>query len=308
MPGPTAIHDLPQLTWLGVKAYASDIRTSWQHRLPEYEYAYVDGEAHDNTGRKSLRVACTLHFLNTIEPGLYPGKWNSFRGLLLSTQSGTLAHPEIGKFNARVSDGEYTISGRSPAGVSVAVSWVESIKNSQSTTKFTTQNAPAAQSARDLDDAMAALGFDYPDGMGSGSTFAGLVGDIMSIGTTYTNEAKSLVNKTIGFSDAVYEQMQIAAASVANAGAAVRDAVAAPPFRWLLEVSCDALRVALLEHLQALAEGAQPIKTHTTSHNTTLAALSLELDADIGGLIQLNPALVASPSVNKNTTVLYFAA
>lgn len=306
MPGPTAIHDLPPLTWLGVKAYVSDIRTSWSHRLPEYEYAYVDGDAHDNTGRKSLKVSATLQFLNTIEPGLYPGKWSSFRALLLSTQSGTLVHPDVGKFHARVADGEYTISARSPAGVSVNVTWTESIRNANSPTKIVTATADATASAKALDDAIAVLGIDYPDGMGS-STFAGLVGDILAFGSIFSAEVKSLINTTIGYVDSIYTQMQVAAASVAFATAAARDAIAAPPFRWVFEFQCDALRVALGEHLDALLEGAQPTKTFTTKATTTLASLSLSLDTDIGGLVQLNPGLVGSPSVPKGTLVTYFA-
>ena len=306
MPGPTAIHDLPALTWKGARAYVSEVRTSWSTRLPEFAFAYVDGEAHDDTGRKSLRVSAVLHFLNSIEAGLYPGKWNSFRPLLLSGGAGTLLHPEIGRFTARVSDVDYLTSPRSPAGVSVSVTWVESIKDARTPTKFQTKTTDAKQSAQKLDEAMAVLGIDYPDGMGS-TTFAGFVSDILSIGTTYTNEAKALVNKTIGFADTIYEQIQIAAASVATASALVRDDVAGQPFRWLLEFSCDSLRVALGEHLKTLSEGARPIKTHITTHNTTLAAVSLLLDAEIGDLISLNPDLIGKPSIDRDTKVLYFA-
>src|SRR5690348_6961639 len=108
--------------------YAQEIETSWENNLAGRPFLDVDGEAHDFTGRGSLAVNATLLFINSIEPGLHPGRWNQVRPTLMTGNMGKLRHPEIGIFDARVKMGTYTIGPSIANGVRVRCSWVESIK------------------------------------------------------------------------------------------------------------------------------------------------------------------------------------
>lgn len=300
-----AVHNLPSLTWLGSKVYADDIETSWTHRNPERAFPYVDGEAHENTGRKSLKVSATLLFLNTIEPGLFPGKWRNFRGLLLGGQSGILRHPDIGNFHARVENSSYRITSKSTSGVRVQAAWTESIKSADEPTKIVTGKADAAATARKADAAMAELGLDYPDGMGEGTTLEGLINEFFSIGALFTQQIFGEINRIIGLTDQIYVSMQVLGQSVQYADAALRAAIAGHPSRWILETALKSLRVQLKDTLDAATQGARPIKSYTNPSDASLATISLAVGAIISDLVDLNPSVLGSPIVPKGTKILY---
>lgn len=309
MPEATAVHDLSPLTWLGVKLYASEIETSWSQRLAPRVFPYVDGEAHERTGRAALEVSATLHFLNTIEPGMYPRKFNEFLSLLLNGEGGTLGHPNIGKFNARNADGSYTITASTTAGVKLRVRWVESIKSADEPSKIVPSTSDVASTARRLDDAMEQLGRSYPDGMAdSGATFESLVNDIALLGFTFSLQLSGAINQLRGNVNAIYNAEQLLCRAAQNLDDAARDAIAGDPLRWVIETSCDSMLAQLDEMEKSTVSGSRAVKTTTAGNDTSLAALSISLDADIADLINLNPSLCGKILIERGTLVKYFEA
>ena len=301
----TAIHDLPYLTWLGSKAYASDIETSWAHRNAPREFAYVDGEAHEFTGRQSLKVAATLHWVNTIEPNLYPGRWRNFRHLLLSGQSGTLRHPDIGNFHARVESGSYTLTPEESGGVTVRVTWVESIKSADEPTKIVADKSNAVATAAAIDEGMALMGLDYPDGMPGDLSFEAAVNSVFSLGTEFTHELAAAIQQVVGLSDQVFTGIQMLGSASLYVSPPFRDTTVTSPSRPDLEFAINSLRVQLASALDVAKKAGGAPKTFVTSADQSLASLSLDLGSDISSLIRLNPDTTRSPLVSKGTKILY---
>lgn len=305
MPDATAIHDLPALTWLGSKAYASDIETSWNHRLAVREFPYVDGDAHEKMGRASLSVTATLHWLNTIERGLFPGRWRNFRGLLLRGESGTLSHPDIGNFHARVDSVGYTITAKTTAGVSVRVKWVESIRSADEPTKIVVGSSDSLASAQSVDALMAEMGLEYPDGMPGDSTFEAAVSGLASMGAEFTHQLASAVNQITGLADQVFQSIKLIGNANLYISPSLRDPIVSHPGRHALEFGLNSLRMQLKSMLETAQKAGGETKLHVVTADQPLASLSIALGTDISSLIRLNPGIVKSPIVSKGTKLTY---
>lgn len=306
MPDATAIQDLPQLTWRGSKLWVSNIDTSWSHRLPERVFLDIDGEAHDWTGRNAFEVTADIHFLNTIEPGLYPDRWATFRASWLKGEIGELRHPDIGLFNARPADVNYTITAKSTAGISVRVRWRESIRDADSPTKIDSGAGGATAAAESCDAAIAALGISYPDGMQEPS-FGAMLGALESFGTILENQISGKFGDAINTIDRMYNLLQSDCQAQQNMSPEAKEALAASPYRWVLEKNLNDLRSFIVEAAKAAEKKAKPTKTFVSTNDATMSALSLQIPADISGLVALNPKLLATPVVPKGTSVLYYA-
>lgn len=307
MPGAKAVHDLPFLTWIGTKIYTKSVRTSWAHRLPRREFLDVDGAAHDNTGREELRVDVTALFHNTIEPDLYPKRWNQVRQTLLERKAGELRHPEIGIFNARPAQVAYQLDpDASTAGVTVEISWIESIKSADQPSKFSVSSSEAAQAAADADVAIEQLGITYPDGMLS-SSFQEMIAQIDALDYTLSFEINGLIGQCVGVVDACYNALQFDCKIQLSQPKFVQESLAASPFRWMLESALNTMTTALNEKLAALQGGGGGFLTYTAAKATTLADVSLELGVDVGSLVRLNPMAVAKPKIAAGTKLQYLA-
>lgn len=305
MPGASAIHDLPHLTWKGNKIYYKSVRTNWSHRLAARKYLDIHGEAHDWTGRDSLRIGVTAVFHNTIEPGLWPGAWNKLRDDLLKTaEVGDLRHPDIGIFGARPATVAYEINPeRSTAGFDVELEFIESIKSADQPTKFVTASSDAAAAAADADVAIGLMGLSYPDGMREPS-FGEMLSTLASFPATFSHELNGAINGTVGLVDQMYSTLQALCDAESYLPSALK-VTASSPYRWLLETSLETLRAALAAALALATAGGQAMQTATAAGDTTFAALSFELGVDVGVLVRLNPGLLGKTTITKGAKVLY---
>lgn len=304
MPGASVIHDLPQTTWRGHELFVSSVRTSWSHRLPERTFLDVPGAAHDWTGREPLKVEITAHFHNTIKPGLYD-EWAKVRTELLSAEIGELRHPEIGIFNVRPESVAYQISSSSStAGIDVEISFVESIVSADQPTEFSETQAGSAKAAKDADVAIEAMGVDYPDGMPS-PTFSESLAALESLDFTLSFEIQGAINQMTGLVDSMYEVLQFDCLGQLFSSGATKETLAGHPFRWLLENSLNGIRSALQAKLAAVQAGGADFLVKTTTGDTTLASLSLELGVDVGSLVRLNPTLASKPKIPAGSKVQY---
>lgn len=308
MPGASAIHDLPHLTWKGNKIYYKSVRTNWSHRLAPRTYLDIHGEAHDWTGRNSLRIGVTAVFHNTIEAGLFPGKWNKLREDLLKTaEVGDFRHPDIGIFGARPASVAYEINPeRSTAGFDVDLEFIESIKSADQPTKFVTSSSDAATAAADADVAIGLMGLDYPDGMREPS-FGEMLDQIASFPATFSHELNGLIQSTVGVVDQMFETVQALSDAESYLPGPLKSA-SSSPYRWMLETSLDTMRAALAAALAAATSGAAVPLTTIATADTSFASLSFDLGVDVGVLIRLNPTLLGKTTITKGSKVLYLAA
>lgn len=307
MPGASAIHDLPHCTIAGIKVYYSSFRTNWSQRLASRKYVDIAGEAHDWTGRDSLRCSITVRLHNTIEPGLYPGTWNKLREVLLKGEIIELRHPDIGVFSCRPASTAFEINPeRSTAGIDVEIELIESIKSADQPTKFSAAKSDAASAAEDADKAINLMGLDYPDGMRDPS-FGEMLDAIASFPATFSHELNGLIQSTVGLVDQMYETLQALCNAESYLPGSLKT-VSVSPYRWLLETSLETMRAALAEALAAATAGAQATKTAIAAGDTTFAALSFDLGVDVGVLIRLNPGLLGKTTITKGSKVLYLAA
>lgn len=167
------IQNLSPATWGSLDPVPTSIlATTFEHRLVTREYYGVDGEGHDNTGRRSLKFRARLFFVETIKAGLYTTVWPQWRERILRGDRDDFAHPELGVIKARVDSGSWEISSRSSRGVVVEVGWTESIEvddeEQQQQQQTTTSNNEMKTTASEADEGMNETGNDYPSGFDSG--------------------------------------------------------------------------------------------------------------------------------------------
>lgn len=247
-------------------------------------------------------------FINTIEPGLYPGKWNNWRGLLLSGQSGDLRHPDIGIFNSRVDNVSYHIGSDNTHGLKARVKFVETLKSADEPTKIVPNKSDLAATAKAIDDTMAVMNLPYPDGMGFAEvTFEGLVNELASIGSLVELEALGALNRILGLADAVYASMQVLGVGSLYLPASVRDLIANDVARHTLERSINALHAQAKAAAEAAVGSSKQVGIYQTDADYTLASISIKLSADISDLVRLNPTSVKYPVIPKGSKVRYYA-
>src|SRR6516225_3627286 len=92
-----------------------------------------------------------LYFHNTLEKDLYPLTWESWKQALFDGSSGDLIHPDLGTIRARVLKGSVRLVAESRAGVTVEVTFTETVDDPDKINEFDNPNATAS-----LQDAAAA--------------------------------------------------------------------------------------------------------------------------------------------------------
>lgn len=301
------IHGLPALKWKDEPLYCSSLETSWSHMLVKRHLLDVDGDMHDWTKRNSFRVTAVLEFKNAIEPGLYPGRWNKIRPMLLRGEIGDLSHPDLGIFPARVGEGSYKLApAESTSGVSVTVTWEESLRDDAKAIKFSAGDGGAAAAAAQVDEAMAAMGLEYPDGSYAPS-FAEMLDDINNFGPSLAFEFSNKVATTVALVDKM--------ATTANAAAKFEQTLAPPDMaiayhvlRPQLDIGLALLRTALVQMAIAKEKLGVPTAFYTTTEDTTLPGVSFAIPAEVTSLIKLNPQVLVMPLIPKGTKLKYAKA
>lgn len=305
MPG--EVHKLEPLTFDGLEPVpVLSVGSTFGHRQAQRVYPYVDAAAHEWVGREPIKVRARIAFLNTAKLGLFPGVWAAYRQRLQDGKSGKLRHPEIGEFEAVITSFSYDLDGRQPHGLIADVEFEETILDAESPTEFTFESGSASDIAEVVDQCMAAMGLSYPSGMGA-DTLVALVDKVTSLPADVVGELSAKLDSLVGTIDRIHAAVQ---AAVENANAledAVRDEIQNSVERITLERMIWDFRFTVKTMKEKAEKTARPTKSLITETATTLASLSYQLGTDLGGLIQLNPALLKTPSVPKGSKVLYFS-
>jgi len=138
------------------------------------------------------------------------------------------------------------------------------------------------------------------------STFLELVKSIQSTPYEYPNEAVAKWEKLRGLVDETYADLQRRCALLETATPAERDAFAGHPSRWRLEAALNALRVQIDQRIEDITKQGRAVQQMVAQSDTTLAALSYQLDVNIDDLIGLNPKLLFAQLVPRGSTVYYY--
>lgn len=301
----SVILNLAPLRWRGIALYVSQIETTFSHRQIERQYPYVDVPGHDHTGFNGVQTTGTLHFLNTIEPGMYPDKWLAFRDAIFDGSSGPLEHPDVGEITACVTEGSLRITAQSTAGILCTVTWVQTRDEVEDEVEFGTPGGQSEESADAADEALAELELTYPDGEPdtSLSDMVGQVeGGIFSLGQELggaINQAKGMVNKHLDALDLIGQAFRWAPPEV-------RDAIAGDPARAVAEAALITLYDSFGKLGSDAAAKARPTSIFFTKSPTPLPALALALANTVDELLTLNSGLASSPTVPANAKVQHY--
>ena len=205
----------------------------------------------------------------------------------------------------RCEGGSYKLTAQEQSGVTVTVSFVESIKAADSPTKLQYNQSSAKAAAQAADQYIATLDLGYPDGMPEPSleeAVAGLTGSVALVGL----EVNGKITALVGTVDRIKENLRMQCSLVQTAEAATKDALAGSAERILLELQLNSLRWILTQTLANAASTARVVKSVVTSVEQSLASLSYDLGADLVGIMTLNPSLLTGPLVPKGSKVSYY--
>lgn len=299
-----AILNLSPLSWRGINLYVSSIETSFTHRQVERAYPYVDVPGHDWTGFDGVKVSATVHFLNTIEAGMYPGKWVEFRDAIFDGSSGPLVHPDLGGITARVLDGNYRIAATTTAGVLVSVQWTQTRDEVEDEATFSAADG-GEEAAEAADEALEELDLIYPDGEPDTSlsdTIGAIEGAVFSYGQQIggaINQAKGLVGKHIQALDLMGQAWRFA-----DPGG--KDANAGNSARAVAETNLYNLYASLGKRAEDAAKKARPVAIHLVKASSPMTGLAAALGNSLDDLLGLNPSLASSPTVPAGSRVIHY--
>ena len=170
------IGELRPLSWRGLNAPARNANYTLAHRQAKHPTPYIDGAAHQWTGRECVQFTAELVFNNTMDEygqilsagetaPLYPDYWDEYRATLFDGKPGELQHPDLGKIRAVVQSVSVKVDAMDRGGIAVTVEWEETTEHGKEQL-FIAPTVGAKESAAAVDAAMAELEIDYPDGMG----------------------------------------------------------------------------------------------------------------------------------------------
>jgi prophage DNA circulation protein len=191
---------------------------SFEHSLPVRSYPYVDGDGHDHTGRRSASMAVQLLFWNTLvleQPGViqFPAVFNQYLERARDGRSGNLEHPLYGNLRARIARWDSQLTPEVRDGVTVDVTFVETLDEPEQQIPFSGPETSVAASAIAAQAACDAYDINYPDGESDGtdlvSAVRGVIGQLdwatpsgcsttPSASTTTTRTRRSTTSRRCG--------------------------------------------------------------------------------------------------------------
>jgi hypothetical protein len=297
-----AIGKLPELTWRGLDPVpCEDASYDFTHEQVERRYAYIDGVGHDHTGRGPIRVNARLHFVNTIQPNLYPHTWEEWRAAFFDGAAGELVHPELGAFDARVLHGSVHLTAQNRAGVTVEVLFVETIRDpDRPPGDFPVLSLRLQQSAAAADAACVALGIAYPRVVDPPSK--SLLEAIKSIEGELTSSQLS----ALGAISQVIGSVRAMADAVERLSPVNRALGKTSP--WPAQHNLGIVEAGLIELSERLERSARPVSTRVMERATTLDAFARDVGNTLDEVIGLNPTALARPSVRRGTRLRYYGA
>ena len=304
-----ALSKLPALSWRGIVFPYDGLKSDVSHRHGEHEYVMVDGARIEMTGRKARVFSCVAKFYNIgnyFYPTQYAAPWfpdvmMQFIAAMEDRSLGTLYHPTRGPLLCYPLTSSDTLEAAKRDGESVTCTWVESNEDRNQQDSPQQGAASLAQSAANaFDAALAAI--DPRDIAPQGIvaippvSFSDLVKSIVSVADTASLVAlntRATIDSTIYQVQTLHDAVQRTGSAYTAAGNAVAN-------------SATRLQSALYESKNQSLRTGRTTKVYTTKAPMTLGQIAYQLKVKQDDLLNLNPGLVRTAIVPRNSTVTYY--
>lgn len=285
------ISNLQEITWGTLTAPCLETSFDGGHDQAERKYPYVDGAAHDNTGRTPYSVRATLVFNNSIASDLLPARLQRWIDALEDGTINNFGHPVLGNFDARVMSWSGTVDpSKDRGGITLQVTWVESFfdPTALSLRLPGTELSPKVY-GKALDQAMQLTGYSVPDGLGFES-FESSVNNLETLpkqSLDYSREAERIA----GYADTVSLQV------------AVKDLLRDVPVEWLSECLTMGLRAQAATGASQNYRNVQQIQL---PNDISLDAFAKLYGNTFEDALGLNAGLVTGPIIKAGTSLAFY--
>lgn len=286
------IGNLQEIMWGGLTAPCLETSFDGGHDQAERKYPYVDGAAHDNTGRTPYSVRATLVFNNTIASDLLPARLQKWLDALENGKIDGLSHPVLGNIFARVMTWSATVDpSKDRGGITLQVTWAESFFDpTELTVRLPGTELSPKVYGKALDQAMALTSYTVPDGLGFES-FEGAVNNLNTLpkqSLDYTREAERIA----GYADTVSLEV------------AVRDLLRDVPVGYLSEALTMGLRA---QAATGASEKYRNVQQRTLPYDVSLDAFALQAGNTFEDVLGLNASLITGPMIKAGTAISFYA-
>jgi hypothetical protein len=285
------ISNLQEITWGTLTAPCIETSFDGGHDQAERKYPYVDGAAHDNTGRTPYSVRATLVFNNSIASDLLPARLQKWIDALEDGTINNFGHPVLGNFDARVMSWSGTVDpSKDRGGITLQVTWVESFVDPTALSLRLpgTELSPKVY-GKALDQAMQLTGYSVPDGLGFES-FELSVNNLETLpkqSLDYSREAERIA----GYADTVSLQV------------AVKDLLRDVPVEWLSECLTMGLRAQAATGASQNYRNVQQIQL---PNDISLDAFAKLYGNTFEDALGLNAGLVTGPIIKAGTPLAFY--
>lgn len=269
----------------------------FEHSLPVRQYPYVDGDGHDHTGRRSATMPVQLLFWNTLvleQPGmvLFPTVFNEWLTRILDGSAGNLEHPIFGNRRARVARGSVQLVPDVRDGVTVDVTFIETLDDPEQQIAFTGPDVSATAAAIAAQAACDEAGIAYPDGTPDEPDLLTAARAAIASAESRITAAEGKINQVQG---KVMRMVDDAERLNNHAMYAAYDNLVT------LYASLNDLKSRLPGRIQrAVGEG-------VTQSATSIDGLARRHGNTVEEMMNLNPQLLAEPVIQRGTPYKYFA-
>lgn len=304
-----ALSQLQPASWRGVPFPATALEVSFEQDHAEHKFPDRDGANVEPTGRAPQVLTATIPFRTGVVPGksenqlngraLYPDVFRAFYVGCADRTTGDLIHPDLGKLRVKVKTFKVRWDPTRRDGVDADVTWVESDDNEQGL-----QQALSAPStvqsimslAADLDDLSRQMNPPYQPSQ-QGVTFAQFATSIRAI-FDQTGLAVQRIGGVIDGFSAELDRLTESVNRVRSAGL------------WPILQAVNHLQSSLVDVRNTVIAGvgvdnSRPLRRKATVVDMTIAGIASSLGNSIQEIVSLNPLLLDSPIVKRDTVITY---
>lgn len=292
-------------SWRDVPFPVVSLEDGFEHDHADHEFVDRDGGHVEATGRKIATFAMSIPFRNGIAAGrnelwggrlLYPDVFNAFRLACADRTSGVLMHPEIGRLTCKVKTFKRTFDVQRRDGCDVQVTWKQSDDNEADLVEALSRPSPIATArvlAADLDQLSAELNPPPLPPDDPSPSFSDMMNSLQA-----AIDAPAKLSQQIGG----------AIDNIAGKIDRLNDAVDRlnSVRLWPIKHAIDHLRSVNLDLSRNLLRTGKTVRVFQTDADTTLSILSHRLNMTVGDLVKLNPGIVGSPKIPRDTFIRYY--
>lgn len=293
------LSQLLETTWRGLSFPTLGITSSGGHGLVPHKRMDRNGWRVENTGRNSLSVQLKALFINTIARGrgeswtdLFPGTYRKVLAACEERSTGPFQHPVYGVRTMKIADWKEEINPDARGGVTLDMSFIESIDEGDSAALAVSSNLGLASSAAlNLDSSLVVLNPPPDTGLAADgfSSFTDFVQQLQAVGSQADLARARVVAKA--------ERVIHAALSLQDTVGRVDDG-----YRDSAQRFASAVRSAVA----TLATSGASRGLYTVPRRATVPSVANRLKNTIDELLALNPMLAGSLSVPPDTVVAHY--